>query len=174
VPILCRILPATTPFFYHPCISALSKSFGEQLCDAAVTRSDIKIISIRPSWCQDADNIERNLGPLVRDFNAPNAGLLAYIPIKDLATAITLAALNTTLPGHEIFYIAAPDSAGGHNLAEWVKAKYGDKIPVRDLPFPDASSLCCDKAVKLLGWKPTLSWKSFLGKDGKLLASNKQ
>jgi nucleoside-diphosphate-sugar epimerase len=55
---------------------ALSKSFGEQLCDAAVTRRDIKVISIRPSWCQDAANSERNLGPLVRVFAAPNAGLL--------------------------------------------------------------------------------------------------
>ena len=93
----------------------------------------------------------------------------AYIPIADLAAAIVLAALNTTLPGHEVMYIAAPDSAGGHDLAAWVKAKYGDAIPVRPLPFPSASSLDCSKAVRLLGWKPTLTWRDFLGADGKLL-----
>jgi nucleoside-diphosphate-sugar epimerase len=34
---------------------SLSKSFGEQLCDAAVRRASgaLQIISIRPSWCQD-------------------------------------------------------------------------------------------------------------------------
>ena len=153
---------------------ALSKSFGEQLCDAAVTRSDIKAISIRPSWCQDASNIERNLGPLVRDFAAPNAGLLAYIPIADLARAIALAALNTQLPGHEVFYIAAPDSAGGHDLAAWVRAKYGDSVPMRPLPSPDASSLDCAKAQRLLGWTPRLTWRDFLGPDGKLLPSAPQ
>jgi nucleoside-diphosphate-sugar epimerase len=44
----------------HPCAPsnpyALSKHFGEQLCDAAVRRTadqplPIQIISIRPSWC---------------------------------------------------------------------------------------------------------------------------
>merc|ERR1719272_915046 len=42
---------------------ALAKHFGEQLCDAAVRRTSgtIQIISIRPSWCQDERNIERNL-----------------------------------------------------------------------------------------------------------------
>lgn len=114
----------------------------------AVTRSDIKVISIRPSWCQDASNIERNLGPLVRDFAAPNAGFLAYIPIADLAAAIAAAALNTALPGHEIFYIAAADSAGGHDLAAWTRAKHGDAVPLRPLHSPDASSIDCSKAVE--------------------------
>jgi UDP-glucose 4-epimerase len=154
---------------------ALSKSFGEQLCDAAVTRSpSIKIISIRPSWCQDGLNIERNIGPLARSKEAPNAGLLAYIIIHDLARAIALAALNTTLPSHEVFYIAAPDAAGGHDLVEWVKAHYGEKIPLKGtLARPDASSLSCAKAEKLLGWTPRLTWRDFLDSSGHILPSIK-
>ena len=46
---------------------ALSKHFGEQLMDAAVARSDIRCISLRPSWVQHEGNYERNLGPQVRD-----------------------------------------------------------------------------------------------------------
>lgn len=142
---------------------ALSKSFGEQLCDAAVLRSDIKIISIRPSWCQDSKNIQRNIGPLVRSFEEPNAGLLAYICITDLAEAIVLAALNSDIVKHEIMYIAADDTAGGHDLREWVKAKYGDRIPVRAvLSRNDASGLDCSKAKRLLKWQPKLSWRDFL------------
>jgi len=148
---------------------ALSKSFGEQLCDAAVTRSpDIKIISIRPSWCQDSGNIARNLGPLVRDFKAPNAGLLAYVIISDLARAI-VAAAQSTLPGHEIFYIAASDTAGGHDLAAWVTAHYGESIPLRTLSTPTSSSLSCQKAASLLGWEPRHTWRDYLGADGELL-----
>lgn len=62
-----------------------SKAFGEQLCDAAVRRTagttDLAIISIRPSWCQDERNIERNLGPLIRDHSIPQEGLWSYIDI---------------------------------------------------------------------------------------------
>jgi UDP-glucose 4-epimerase len=46
---------------------ALAKHFGEQLCDAAVARSDIRCISVRPSWVQWEGNVEGNLGPIVRD-----------------------------------------------------------------------------------------------------------
>ena len=150
---------------------ALSKRCGEILCDAACLRSpDISVISIRPSWCQDATNIERNIGPLVRSFDRPQSGLLAYICIADLAEAITLAALNTTLKGHEVFYIAADDSAGGHNLAAWIAAKYGDSIKMRPTVRPDASGLDCSKAKTLLGWAPKLTWRDFLTADGVLKA----
>ncbi len=75
---------------------SLSKSFGEQICDAAVRRTagstDLAVISIRPSWCQDERNIERNLGPLIRDHSIPQEGLWSYIDIYDLANAIVLAA----------------------------------------------------------------------------------
>ena len=46
---------------------ALAKVFGEQLMDAAVARSDVRAISIRPSWVQWEGNYERGLGPWLRD-----------------------------------------------------------------------------------------------------------
>ena len=67
-------------------------------------------------------------------------------------------------------YIAADDSAGGHNLADWVKAKYGDAIPMRPTARPDASGLDCAKAKRLLGWAPRLTWRDFLTAEGKLKA----
>ena len=39
--------------------------------DAAVSRSDIRCISIRPSWVQFEGNYEQNLGPQVRDHSVP-------------------------------------------------------------------------------------------------------
>lgn len=152
---------------------ALSKAFGEQLCDAAVRRSApgaISIVSIRPSWCQDAGNIERNLGPLVRDPALPNEGMWSYICIPDLADAILSAAAAKTT-GHEVIYIAAADNAGGRDLAAAVTAHYGDTVPVRTpLSRPDASGIDCSKARRLLGWEPKLSWRDYLGVDGRLLS----
>ncbi len=46
---------------------ALAKVFGEQLMDAAVARSDLRAISIRPTWVQWEGNYERSLGPWLRD-----------------------------------------------------------------------------------------------------------
>src|SRR3569833_242335 len=44
---------------------ALSKWLGELLMDAAVARSDITAVSVRPTWIQWEGNIERNVGPIV-------------------------------------------------------------------------------------------------------------
>jgi hypothetical protein len=57
-----------------------------------VVTKAVAVISIRPSWCQDERNIERNLGPLIRDHSIPQEGLWSYIDIYDLANAIVLAA----------------------------------------------------------------------------------
>ena len=46
---------------------ALSKLFGEQLMDAAVARSDVRAISIRPTWVQWEGNYARSLGGWLRD-----------------------------------------------------------------------------------------------------------
>ena len=145
---------------------ALSKHFGEQLMDAAVRRSDIRCISIRPSWVQTPDNYARNLGPLIRDPAETTPGLWAYIDVEDLADAIVLA-VESDLPGHEVFYIASPDNAGGRDLAAAVREHYGERIEVRDLSRPDASSISCAKAEKLLGYRPTRSWRDHLDEQGR-------
>ena len=152
---------------------ALSKHFGEQLCDAAVRRSgEISIVSIRPSWCQDEANIERNLGPLIRDASLPQPGMWAYIIITDLAAAIIAAA---KLPAaalapsrHEVVYIAAEDNVGGRDLAAAVAAHAAafGAVQMRPLARKDASGLCCDKARRLLGWAPAKTWRDFLDAKG--------
>ena len=60
-------------------------------------------------------NIERNLGPLIRDHSIGQEGLWSYIDIYDLANAIVLSASadHETAPGHEVLYIAAEDNIGG-------------------------------------------------------------
>jgi nucleoside-diphosphate-sugar epimerase len=146
---------------------ALSKHFGEQMMDAAVRRSDIRCISIRPCWVHHEGNYERNLGPQVRDAAVLSANLWSYIDLYDLADAMVLA-VQSDLPGHEVFYIASPDNVGGRPFAATVKKYYGDKIPVRALDREDASGITSAKAMRMLGWKPKRSWRDYLDSEGRL------
>jgi UDP-glucose 4-epimerase len=145
---------------------ALAKAFGEQLCDAAVARSDIKAISIRPSWVQNDDNYAWNLGPQLRDPDVLPAGFWAYIDVEDLADALLLAAASE-LPGHEVFYIASPDVAANDTLPGLL-ARHGltEKLPLRELDRPDASSISIAKARRLLGYDPRRSWRDHLDEQG--------
>jgi nucleoside-diphosphate-sugar epimerase len=144
---------------------ALAKAFSEQLCDAAVARSDIRAISIRPSWVQTVDNYARNLGPQIRDPDEPSAGFWAYIDVDDLADALLLAAASD-LPGHEVFYIASPDAASTLTLPELVARHHGDAVPVRALDRPDAGGISIAKARRLLGYDPQRSWRDHLDERG--------
>jgi UDP-glucose 4-epimerase len=146
---------------------ALSKYFGELLMDAAVRRSDIRCITIRPSWVQHEGNYERNLGPQVRDPSVLSAGFWSYIDVYDLADALCLA-VESDLTGHEVFYIASPDNAAGRNFADLVQTYYGDKVELRPLDRPDSGGISCAKARKMLGYSPKRSWRDYLNEDGRL------
>jgi UDP-glucose 4-epimerase len=148
---------------------ALSKYFGELLMDAAVQRSDIRCISIRPCWVHHEGNYERNLGPQVRDAGQLSPNLWSYIDAYDLADAIVLAT-ESTLPGHEVFYIASPDNVGGRPFVETVRKYYGDKIEIRPVARVDASGISSAKAMKMLGWQPKRSWRDYLDEQGRLKA----
>ena len=144
---------------------ALSKHFGEQLMDAAVQRSDIRCISLRPSWVQNEDNYEQNLGPQVRDGALLSPNLWSYVDAYDLADAIVLAT-ESDLPGHEVFYIASPDNVGGRNFGEMLRRYYGDAIVLRATSRPDASGISSEKAERMLGWKAKRSWRDYLDANG--------
>jgi nucleoside-diphosphate-sugar epimerase len=145
---------------------ATSKVFGEQLMDAAVRRSDIRCISVRPSWVQWEGNIEHNLGPVVRgQGDEPSAGFWSYVDVYDLAEMLRLAA-ESDLAGHEVFYAAQPDNSAGLPLADLVRRHHGDAIELREVDRPDAASISTAKAQRMLGWKPTRSWRDYLDETG--------
>ncbi len=147
---------------------ATAKYFGELLMDAAIRRSDIRCISIRPSWVQHEGNYERNLGPQVRDAGVLSAGFWSYIDVYDLADAIVLA-VQSDLPGHEVFYIASPDNVGGRPLEKIVREYYGDAVEIKTpLPREDASGISIAKAQEMLGYSPKRSWRDYLDEEGHL------
>jgi UDP-glucose 4-epimerase len=147
---------------------ATAKHFGEQLMDAAVRRSDVTGISIRPSWVQWEGNYARNLGPALRDpENTPSANLWSYIDAYDLADALRLAAEAGT-PGHQVVYIAAPDNHANRPLADLVRHHHGDAIELGETDREDASGISIAKARELLGYDPSRSWRDYLTDDGAL------
>jgi nucleoside-diphosphate-sugar epimerase len=149
---------------------ATSKWFGELLCQRAVERADIRCTSIRPSWVQDEGSYERNLGPIVRDPSVLIGNYCSYVDVHDLCDAVVLA-IDTDLPGHEVFYVASPDTIGGHPLVETVTSHYGGgDIEFRALAREDASAVSSEKARRLLGWAPTRSWRDYLDEEGRARA----
>jgi nucleoside-diphosphate-sugar epimerase len=148
---------------------ATAKWFGELLCERAVERSELRCTSIRPSWVQDEASYERNLGPIVRDPSVLIGNYCSYIDVHDLCDAVVLA-IETDLPGHEVFYIASPDTIGSHPLAETVRTHYGgDGIELRPTVREDASAVSSEKAQRLLGWTATRSWRDYLDEQGRSL-----
>jgi nucleoside-diphosphate-sugar epimerase len=151
---------------------ALGKCFAEQLCDAAVRRSDLRCITIRPTWVQDSASYARNLGPMIRSAraDAPEATFngWSYIDAYDLAVALRLS-VESDLPGHEVMYVCSPDSAGVTDTVAALRAQYGDRVEYRSFARPDASGTSAAKAERLLGWRPTRSWRDYLDEDGQPL-----
>ncbi len=134
--------------------------------DAAMRRSDIRALTIRPSWVQWEGNYANNLGPALRDpEGTPSASLWAYIDDYDLADALRLAA-ESDLDTHEVFYIATPDNHVNRPLADLIRHHHGDEIEIRELARPDASGISIAKAERLLGYAPTRSWRDYLEEDG--------
>jgi len=151
---------------------ALSKLFGEQLMDAAVGRSDLRAISIRPTWVQWEGNYARSLGPWLRDplGGSPSQSFWSYIDAYDLADALRLAA-ESSLPGHEVMYIASPDNATGRPLRELIAHHFGGSVEVRGEP---ASGISIEKARRLLGYAPSRSWRDYLSPGGELLPAARE
>jgi len=137
---------------------ALSKSLGEDICDALVRRSDATAVSIRPSYVWAPSDYPHVLPPLQqhpeRCFN-----YWSYVDVEDLADLIVLAATART-PGHEVVYAAQPDNYLGRPFAALVAEVLGDAAPpLRDLDRDDAAGISVAKARSLLGWSPRRSWR---------------
>jgi UDP-glucose 4-epimerase len=149
---------------------ALAKVFGEQLMDAAVARSDLRAVTLRPTWVQWEGNYERSLAPWLRDplGGDPSVNFWSYVDVYDLAHALRLAA-ESSLDGHETMYVSAADNGTGRPLSELIAHHFGAEVSVGELAREDASGISSAKAERLIGYRPARSWRDYLTPDGQLL-----
>jgi UDP-glucose 4-epimerase len=81
---------------------ALSKLFGEEMCAAAARRNpQFSAVSLRPTWCVDETNVERNLGRFVRDAAARSETVWSYVCLPDVTDAVVKAS-TVAIAGHEV------------------------------------------------------------------------
>ena len=109
---------------------------------------------------------ERNLGPIVRDPSVLIENYCSYVDVHDLCDAVVLA-IETDLPGHEVFYIASPDTIGGHPLVETVTTLRRQRHRVQAARAGGRLRDLLAKAQRLLGWDPSRSWRDYLDDEGR-------
>ena len=139
---------------------ALSKVSCEEIASAFVRRTDMSIISLRPTWIHTADTFRQYIPPI---WDNPEAGasiLWCYVDVRDVAQAFELA-LNVELPGHESFYIAANNSFMKQPSEELMRRCYPE-TELRPERGDCWSVLSSGKAARTLGYKPRYSWESYL------------
>jgi nucleoside-diphosphate-sugar epimerase len=139
---------------------ALAKNFAEQLCTAAVRRSALRVVSLRPGWVLWPETYLTALGPFLRDPSLP-LSTLSYVDGRDLADAIVLAA-GSDLPGHVVCYAVAPDLPARDDLRAEARRLFGDGIVVRPVDRADASGTSSAGIRQLLGFVAKHSWRDHL------------
>ncbi|SER33483.1 NAD-dependent epimerase/dehydratase family protein [Microlunatus flavus] len=139
---------------------ALSKLFGEQLCEAACRRSALTAVSIRATWVLTPETYGSNLGAFLADPGLTTPVFWSYLDVDDLAELVVLAVESET-PGHEAVVAAAADNIGGRDIRVAL-AEHFPEVDVRHVARRDAGGYALDKAHRLLGWRPTRSWRDHL------------
>ncbi len=147
----------------HPLLSqdayGLSKMIGEELADGFVRRvPDMSIVSLRFTAVFDENAVNwihqrRDAGPEA----GPNGAFWTYVDVRDVAASCRLS-LEYNTPGHEAFYITAPNIYLPGPIEELLARFFPGEYPVADHIKGDVSPVDCSKAERLLGWTARYNW----------------
>jgi nucleoside-diphosphate-sugar epimerase len=138
---------------------ALSKVACEEMASAFVRRTEMSVISLRPTWIHTPDTFRQYIPPI---WDNPSAGasiLWCYVDVRDVAQAFELA-LKAELPGHESFYIAANNSFMKQPTAELIQRFYPETNLRLDQP-DGWSILSSARASRMLGYEPRYRWEDY-------------
>jgi nucleoside-diphosphate-sugar epimerase len=150
----------------HPLLSqdayGLSKLIGEELADGFVRRvPDMSLVSLRFTMTVDDDVRER----FIKHYRLPDnqskvlhGVFWTYVDLRDAARSCRLA-VEYDKPGHEAFYIAAPNILLDAPVEELLSQYYPGDYPVAEHVRGSASPIDCSKAERFLGWKAKYNWE---------------
>ena len=145
----------------HPLLSqdnyGLSKMIGEEICEAYLRRTpDMSLASMRFTWVKGDEGTP--FAQRQREHGAEFSGSFwTYVDVRDAAAACRLA-MEYDKPGHEAYYICAPNSFTVEPIEELMRQHYPGDYPFAEHIRGDKSIVDCSKAERLLGWKPRYNW----------------
>ena len=140
----------------HPTYSEDPYSLSKWICEEqanSISRryESLTISSLRFHWVVAERAIALNSEHYLNATQAASKNLWAYTTLESSARA-TMLALQAEYKGHEVFYIAAPETASSVPSLE-LAAKYYPNVPVCGNFGGHTSFFDCSKAEKILGWK---------------------
>ncbi len=147
----------------HPLLSqdtyGLSKMVGEELAEGFVRRiPDMSVASMRFTLVADAPITEMIVKRREENEKVDSSGAFwTYVDVRDAASSCRLA-MEYTIPGHEAFYITAPNIYRKEPVEELLARQFSGDFPVADHIKGDVSPIDCSKAERLLGWKAKYNW----------------
>ncbi len=141
----------------HPLLSqdsyGLSKMVGEELAEGYVRRTpDLAVASLRFTWVLDQE--EAIVARKAREQRETSGGgaFWTWVDARDAASACRLAVENNR-PGHEAFYIAAPEIRLDIPVEELLARHFPGDYPIAPEIRGDVSPVDCSKAQRMLGWQ---------------------
>ena len=148
----------------HPLLSqdsyGLSKMIGEELAEGFLRRvQDMSLISLRFTFVVD----ETAHGWLGEAREAPTddvstfGAFWTYVDVRDVAVSCRLS-VEYEAPGHEAFYICAPDIYRPDNIEDLLARHFPGDYPIADHIRGQMSPVDCSKAERLLGWTARYNW----------------
>jgi UDP-glucose 4-epimerase len=129
---------------------SLSKWVLEQQADAFARRfAQMRIASLRFHWLLESRERAAEISARIAD--TARRHLWAYTGLAPAARACLLA-LTADFSGHEVFYIAAPESVAAEPSLELARRHYPE-VPIRGDLGGHAGFFSCAKAERVLGWR---------------------
>jgi nucleoside-diphosphate-sugar epimerase len=144
----------------HPLLSqdcyGLSKMIGEELAEGFVRRiPDMSLVSLRFTAVSEEEDAS-NWIHQVREQEGNNKAYGAfwtYVDVRDAAISCRLS-MEYDTPGHEAFYISAPNIFSEEPIEDLLAKYYPGDYPIDDSIKGNTSPVDCSKAERLLGWTP--------------------
>lgn len=148
----------------HPLLSqdtyGLSKMVGEELAEGFWRRTpDMSLVSLRFTAVFDKASHERvaERRSDQADIAAFSGAFWTYVDVRDAARSCRLS-MEYNTPGHEAFYITAPNIYLDVPVEDLLKQYYPGDYPIADHIRGSVSPVDCSKAERLLGFRPQYNW----------------
>jgi len=138
---------------------AMSKYFGEEIAKAFVRRGDIEVTSLRLAWVHTPESFKAQLMPMWENPGMGATNLWWYVDVWDAALAFRLA-LETPLPGHEAFFIGAPNTFMKIPSEQLVRDYYPEAT-IRPALVGNQALVSTQKAKKMLGYEARHTWQTY-------------